>query len=941
MLNRRLLLTIAISSAVAACSSQGTIGSLNQVETEDLKEVEIDQLSHQQIRDQYQEILGLVDDDYIKEQIERRISGVHMQEGDAQSANPNTPPAQGYYRNAIASYRDILEKYPNSPDNAEVLYQLAKAYDIEGQPENALAMMRRLETYHPDYEHMPEVYFRMGDLHFNAARYPQAEKAYRKTASYNKASLNNNAHYMLAWTLYKQGAFDKSLGEFALVLNALYQEDGTTSGLNNVEQSLIDDTLHSMSLALVNLGGAQAIRDVPELRNKAYIWRLYQQLAGFYLTKNLYSDSAATYREFIDRFPMRERTSRFHTELIKVYVKGAFPKLVLEEKEVYANNYGPQSDYFARFPQLQQGIREDLQEYYVELASHYHSQGQQALSKAKRKSAEAHLAELGEKSLTSATDFYQRYLTLFVNDKAAADIRYKKAEAQFENQQFGAAAEDYQQVAYNNNADYELANKAGYAAIVSYQKHIDSLEKQQADQSDVDNWRATSLQSMLQFTEVFHKDSRSTAVLTNASQAMFALKQYNRAIKVASGLLENVQDLNNDLKKTAFGILAQSRFSLKQYQTAASNYQAQRNFTKANSKEYRQISDNIATSVYQYAEQLKQQNNNDEAIQQLLSLKKLTPNANTRIVAQYDAASLLLAAKRWDAAITELQQLKAQFPQHKLAPEFPRKLAFAYENKQDWPEALAAYEYLFNKDPDAGVRQEALFISAGLAEKLADVNKAISYYRDYAHKYEQPFDNRMEARYKLSVLYEKKDDKNRQLFWLRRIIAGDKNAGEQRTERSQWLAAWANSKYGDYFAWEFNRRKLRLPIESSISRKNGFLQDAATRYGMAAEYGILEFVSQSNLKLANLYQKFAGELLKAPTPAGLSAADQALYAQVFEQQSEPLQQLAQDYFMANVELAWQGHYTTWIQQSFDAMRQLAPLRFDQTEQVAKYGDEIR
>jgi len=934
----RLLLPVAISSAMIACSSQGTIGSLDQVETEELQEVEIDKLNHQQIRDQYQEILGLVDDDYIKEQIERRISGVHMQEGDSRSASPNSPPEQGYYRNAIASYRDILEKYPNSPDNAEVLYQLAKAYDLEGQPDNALAMMNRLEKYHPDYEHMPEVYFRMGDLHFNAERYPQAERAYRKTAQYNSSSLNNNAHYMLGWALYKQGAFDKALDEYSFVLNALYRADGSTAKLNNVEQSLVNDTLHSMSLALVNLGGAEAIRDVDSLRDKPFVWRLYQQLAGFYLNKNLYSDSAATYREYIERFPMRERASRFHTELISVYVKGAFPKLVLQEKENYADLYGPGSDYYRQFPQLQAQIGDDLKGYYVELATHYHSKGQQALAKLKKKPKETHLAEVGSDSLTSAADFYQRYLALFSGPESAR-IRYKKAEALFENGQYGLAAGEYQQVAYGD-ADYELANKAGYAAIVSYQKYIAQLKQQQADQQQIDSWRADSLASMLQFTEVFHKDSRSPAVLTNASQAMFTLKQYERAIKVASDLLQNVKGLNNDLKKTAFGILAQSRFSLKQYQLAKNNYLAQRKLARAGSKEYREISNNIAASVYQHAQQLKEQDQS-LAINELLSLKKLAPATDLRVVAQYDAASMLLAEKRWDDAITELRQLKQAYPKHKLAAEFPRKLAFAYESQKDWPQALAAYEYLQAKDPQPGVRQEALFVAAGLAEKTGNDNKAIDYYRDYAHKYEQPFDNRMEARYKLASLYEKAKDRNRQLFWLRRVIAGDKSAGDQRTERSQWLGAWANAKYGDYFAWEFNRRSIRLPIEKSINRKNGFLQDAATRYSMAADYGILEFVSLSNQKLARLYENFSDDLIKAPVPKELPAADKALFAQILQQQAEPFTALAADYYMANVELAWQGHYNNWIQQSFDAMRRLSPLRFDQTEQVAKYGDEIR
>ena len=61
----------------------------------------------------------------------------------------------------------------------------------------------------------------------------------------------------------------------------------------------------------------------------------------------------------------------------------------------------------------------------------------------------------------------------------------------------------------------------------------------------------------------------------------------------------------------------------------------------------------------------------------------------------------------------------------------------------------------------------------------------------------------MEARFNLAELYDLTKEKSKHLFWLRRIIDGDKKGGDQRTDRSRWLGAWANAKYGDYFAWEF------------------------------------------------------------------------------------------------------------------------------------------
>ena len=187
----------------------------------------------------------------------------------------------------------------------------------------------------------------------------------------------------------------------------------------------------------------------------------------------------------------------------------------------------------------------------------------------------------------------------------------------------------------------------------------------------------------------------------------------------------------------------------------------------------------------------------------------------------------------------------------------------------------------------------------------------------------------------LADLYEKTDDKTRHLYWLRRVIAGDAEGGAERTERSQWLGAWASAKYGDYFAWEFNRRSLRLPIDKSMAKKNGYLQDATVRYEQAAAYGILEFVSLSNFKMADLYETFSSELNKAPVPNGLSAQDTAMYQDIIAQQAQPFADLAASIHQNNIELGWDGHYNDWISKSYDAMKRLSPVRFGKEEEISE------
>ena len=939
------LVALSVAISLSACSSQGTIADLEGDTIETEAGLDFNNLDHEQVRNEYQQLIDLVDDDYLKQQIERRIAGVHMLEGDANQADVNAAPKQGYYRNAIASYVDILEKYPNSPDNAEVLYQLAKAYDMEGQTKNARQMLERLVERHPYFPAISEAYFRLGDIYFSRDLYSKAEKAYRQTTIQDSGKLTLNAHYMLAWSLYKLGNYNKSLDHFAFVLDSLLVAEMNGRALSVTEKPLVQDALHSMSLALVNLGGAQAIADIDLMEGKPYQWRLFSELAEFYLEKSRYDDSAATYREFITLYPMDVRTSEFHSQLIGAYLKGGFPKLVLKEKEDFVDLYAPSSKYLAKHEAQKDQVYAQLKTYYVELAAHYHSQGQQALKKSKT-SKEAHLTELAQTSLLQATDYYGRYLQTFVNDKQVAQLRYKKADAHFENNQFDLAAKEYATVAYVNK-DKKLANKSAYASLIAYRKHSEVLEKDKASTEKQEAWRQQSVDSMLQFANVFHKDERAIAVLTNAAQALFALNQFDRAIDVANGLIKNHKQLNPSLKQTAYGILAHSYFQKGEYQLAQNNYTTQRTILQKDMKmaktsaEYKDISNQIAASIYKKAEQHKLAKNNQLAINELLSVKKLAPSSKIRVIAQYDAVALMLGESQWKNAIKELKQLQKQFSTHELAPEFPRKLAFAYEKSEQWQKAALAYTQLYKVDKDPVVRQDALFIAAGLYEKIGKLEKAIDFYKDYAHEYEKPFSNRMEARFHLADLYEKTNDKTRHLYWLRRVIAGDADGGAERTERSQWLGAWANAKYGDYFAWEFNRRSLRLPIDKSMAKKNGYLQDATVRYEQAAAYGILEFVTLSNYKMAELYETFSTELNKAPVPQGLSQQDTAMYQDIIAQQAQPFAQLAATIHQNNIELGWDGHYNDWISKSYDAMKRLSPVRFGKEEELARYGDEIR
>lgn len=942
---------VALAGLSCASNKSSTIGQLRYDKSKE-KEIKFEKLSHEQVRQEYKELIDLFEDKKLKERIERRIADVYMLE-----ANDDPKPKEdesSVYIDAIKSYRNILERYPDSPENAEVFYQLAKAYDLEGNQKEAMKMLSELVARHPGYKNIAEAHFRKADIHFNWEEYDQAKLSYEAVTKLTEGRLHLNARYMLGWVYYKKMDFESSINSFAYVLNNILINNRDISTLDKAEKPLVDDSIHSMSLALDKLGGAEAIGEIAAINDRYYLWMIYDYLGGYYLEKELFEQSASTFRHFVTRFPQSEHAPGLHNKLINAYTSGKFPRLALQEKESYVAAYGIYSNFPGNKAGISELIKSSLKVYIEELAGFNYSEGQvyqESINEEREKNKDkADLEKIKQAEFDSiasykkAARFYGEFLATFPNDPRVDEIRFLRAESNFLAKEYLLAAGDYDLVAYSpaGTSAKTKAPDSGYATIISYQKHIENLEKQKDKkiQKQVDQYRATAVESMLKFSKKFDADTRAPTVLTNAAEYLFGLDQYERAIAIAQDLVAK-QNLDKTLMKTAFGIMAHSQFKLEQFAAAEQSYLNQRALVASGGEEYKKITERVAASIFKNSEVIEKEKSKLEAANELLKIKRLAPESPIRITAQHDAATLLMAVEEWAKAIVELKQLIALFPDHELSQQFPRKLALAYEKNGEWLNAAQAYLDLYKNDKDSEIKREALFKAGQMFENTKDYESAITWFRRYAYDYEEPFDMRMEARYRLAINYEAVGDVGKQLYWLRRIIDGDTKSGKQRTERSKWLAAWSNAKYADHFTEEFNRTRLWQPLQKSLPPKQQLFADATSYYQKSADYGILEFITMSSFKIGVLYEAFARDLRRAPTPVGLSAADLQMYNEIINEQASPFDQLAIDVYQANIDRAWEGAYDEWIEKSFVAIKRLNPARYNKEEVSVDYGEGIR
>src|SRR5262245_46840302 len=154
---------------------------------------------------------------------------------------------------AIKLYSTLLKAYPDYARNDQVLYQLARAYETTGQPEQALATLNHVVQQYPHTPQLDEVQFRRGELLFSAKRYPESQTAYGVVIDRGSSSaFYEQSLYKHGWSLFKQSLNEESLPSFAGVLDEKLlggrggKEVAKIDTLKRADRELVEDTLRVM-----------------------------------------------------------------------------------------------------------------------------------------------------------------------------------------------------------------------------------------------------------------------------------------------------------------------------------------------------------------------------------------------------------------------------------------------------------------------------------------------------------------------------------------------------------------------------------------------------------------------------------------------------------------------------------------------------------------------
>ena len=956
------LVSILLILAIASCSSNDNKTPKNYGPTlADLDEpvIETDPspvppATLDQIEDSYRSALEVAKDPNVRHKILIRLADIEM----AQSENEQVTVLEqkAFFTDAIAMYQELLtlnaerQTEASSPTNERLLYQLSKAYALDGRIDESNEILEQLVTDFPDSAFSAEADFRQAELAFSNQNYALAETLYAKVMSVgDDTPFYTNAVYMHGWSRFKRSRYRASIPSFTEVLDRTLIEGRSFDDLSNSERNLAKDTLRILSIVFSYLNGAETITDVYQnLGYRHYQFMLYSNLGELYYEKDRFRDSADTYLHYVRQFPDTDHSPAFSVKAIQVYEDGGFPSLVLPAKEEFVVNYGINSAYWQkRNEAARETLIPYLKVYLGELSSYYHAEAQaldQALEKYNAEVAKGNKPkskpEPSQKNYLKAASLYGEFVMTFPQDEKTPEMTFLQGEAYYSAQKRPEAVDAFETVAYNY-LDKTYGADAAYNAIVIMGEIIlaSANAETAAELKARTGWQLRKINSSISFADYYGSDERTAPALTKAAQELFEQKDLPRAITVARRLTEWTPPQTKDLQKTAWLILAHSHFELDEFEPAELAYRELLRRLDKTDPSRDEITERIAASIYRQSEMQVATANKALAIEKLLSIRDIAPKSAIATTAQYDAVNYLIEMQDWARAEAELKDFERRYPNHELIQTLAPKYVLIYQESEQWAKAAAILS-IMSKSGDPETQRNSLYLAAELYERSGNTEEAIVHYRKYAHTYPEPFDIATEARFHLVELYDQRKEYAKKDFWLKKLIDADAKAGADRTARSKYLAAMAMTKFADDEFSKFAAIKLSLPIKKSMKKKKAAMDKTLDMYKKIMDLGIAEFVTEANHRIAAIYGVLSKNLMNSQRPKGLDALALEQYEILLEEQAYPFEEKAIDLYLSNTGRTQKGIYDSWVKASFEELAKILPARYGKKEKEVEVSDAI-
>jgi len=834
----------------------------------------------------------------------------------------------------LDSYERIIDSDISYQRIDELIYQTAKAQSFIGNEKESIKRLKMLTGLYPNSELFDESNFRMAEAYFKLGNYSNAESVYKKILAFSKGTeYHQRARFKLGWSIFKLERYEDA-GKAAIATLDHYPVLADALSINAIaedDQDLVDDTLKLLAILFSKQKNAETIESLQQaVSNKHYAFLLYDSLFRFYLAQDRFEDAALITDAYTINYPKDFNAYLMAINTIKTYKKGGFDIQEWIAKESFVGRFGVKSEYWPLLTKEETtAVKPLINQNLSELAHSYYVRMQNSIEKKDKYSVFSNYAN-------RSSDYYLELVETNPNNKDNAQNLYLAAEAlnriSKNEADFLNVINIYEQAAYKYNKGLAVSIKAGYAAILGYDKlktHVSAGSKLLSP--SLAKKRQVSIES---YAQTFPNDVNTPVLLNDLANELFNANDFINAQAVSAKVVASTIAKPNVLY-SSWLVNAHSAFELKAYKVAENAYQAALSFKHTKGKKV--LQERLAASIYKQAET---ETNIELSAELFLKVVDTVPNSSIVPQALYDASSQLLASKNWGQAIATLNHFQSAFPNHELYGDASEKLIFAYIENKELVSAAEILERVAKTSQDEVKASNYLYRAADLYHSNGFEFEGVQLYKKFVNKYKKMFDLNIEAHNLIVQFNVSAGNTKIANTWKQKLIQYEKQGVGERTDRSSYLASHAALSLAMLDFETFEKYKLTLPLKKSLAKKKTLLTDVIKRFESLVEYEVADIVSASTYQIAQVYRALAQDLMLSERPAELNELQLEQYDILLEEQAYPFEEQALEIYKINLSKVPDGQFDKWIKLSLSVLEDMNPAEYKREFKEASHATSI-
>ncbi len=875
-------------------------------------------------------------------------------------------------------YRKILTDHKSFRRTDLVLYLVGFSAKEAGRNSEAMRFFNAVIKGYPDSPLYADSWMMVGEFYFAASRWTQARNAYQNILEDKDAPTYDLALFKTAWCDWKLGETKKAALRFKEVLDLAVQAQRSGSrALRRRRAQLRDEALDYLVIVFTedqSITAKEVYDFLASIGGETYSHAVLIRVADAYYDQAEYERSINTRKFLIKLKPTALAAAAHQQRIVESQLAALLPDDAIKEMKVLVELYGPGSTWAKanhRHNKKKVAHAIALTEALVRrTGTNFHADAQQDEKHRKRPSLALY---------SRAAQTYAFYLTQFEKNEHAAEIRFLYAEILFWKQKnYEKAGDNYFTVGKSAPVG-KYHKEALLKAMDSFEKARPKNVTGKRSLTPVDRKFAAAVDL---YATLFPADKALVGVIFRNGQLFFDYGDYDEAIKRFGLIVTKYPDDPN--AGPAGDRILKALSKAEDYENIedwARKLKKAKAFKSAGQQ--RRLNRLIIESIIKSGDKYASGGRYDRAARFYLRVSKEYPKDPRAPQSLFNAAAMYEKAKMPQRAATTYLRLPGKYPKSRLGEKAAYTAARVYEAMAYYDRAAEAYELVTKRYGRTKRGANALFNAGVLRQALGQNRKAIAHYQLYARRHRQRKDA-SEVAFQIGVVYEQAGNDGRadrafksyasryrsgahrieahtragrallRLGRTRRAAREFSTAlrlyknlkGKQATPHTLW-AAQARYYQGELIHKQYQRIKLAVKprqLKKTLRRKLKLLDKAQAVYLDVVQMGDLQWATAALYRIGHIYELFATAMQDAPTPKGLSEADQDAYRAALDDMVVEIEEKAKKLYVGgynkSLELKVYNKYTRKIR---TALGRLASSKYPPENEIrypVQIGDRV-